>query len=168
MLHHIAIEVLIGGVYILPQLSLGYFTFLILAELVFGSDPAVEGAHIEDLEDDIQDDQQGKEGARCDEEEYSAKEQCPDYQCNDGQELYEGNDDDEARNRVLSADVLRPARLLLALAKEGNQAAEESRYEERERQDADIIDGEEDAGSAVVVCLPAFGAARNADALMHV
>ena len=168
MLHYIAVEVLVRRMHVLLQLSFGNFTLFVLAKLVFRGDPAVESAHVEDLEDDIQDDEQGDKGASCDEQEYRAEEQRPDYPRDYGQELYEGDNHDKACDRVLSADVLRPTGLLLALAKECDEATEESCYEEREGQDADIVDGEEDASSAVIVCLPAFRTCRNADALVHV
>jgi hypothetical protein len=67
MLHRVSVEVLVRRVNVLLQLGLSYFTLFVLAELVFRSDPAVESAHVEDLEDDIQDYEQGEEGASCDE-----------------------------------------------------------------------------------------------------
>ena len=67
MLHHVSVEVLVRRVHVLLQLGLSYLTLFVLAELVFRSDSAVESAHVEDLEDDIQDYEQGEEGASCDE-----------------------------------------------------------------------------------------------------
>lgn len=53
--------------------------------------------------------------------------------------------------------------LLFALAKEGNQATKEGSDEEGERNDAEVVDGVEDAGGVVIVFFPSFGTASNTD-----
>ena len=78
------------------------------------------------------------------------------------------DDDDETGDRVLSADVLGAARLLLALSEERNHTQQEGCDQEREWQDTHIINRVEDAGALVVVDFVTGRTASDTDAFVDV
>lgn len=121
----------------------------VLSALFLGCDVAVEIVGVEDLEHDVEDDHEGEEDATSEEQEHRAKENGPDDQRNYSEELNEGNNNDKAGDGVLRADELGAARLLLAPAEDGDEAAEEGSDQEGEGQDADVIDGDRDASRLI-------------------
>ena len=54
MILHISMEKFIGGNNELAEFSFGDLALLVLPQLVLGCDLAVEGAGVEDLEDDVE------------------------------------------------------------------------------------------------------------------
>ena len=167
MLANVVGEVLVFGYDVTLELCLGDLLLFIFTELVLGGHFRVEAASVEDLEHDVHYGAQTKAATGEVEQQLCAKDECPDDQSNDRKEQNEGNDDDEARDSVLRADVLCSARLLLAFTEQGDQAAEEGCNQEWEWQDAHVIDREQDTRSAIRVDFVPAWTACHADSIMH-
>ena len=103
----------------------------------------------------VEQNQASKQGDRRPEEEHCAKQERPNDQSNNSQELDEGDYDDTARYSILRADVSRSNLLLLAFSKTGNNAPDKRCAKEWEWEESNVVNGEDGARSFSIVNLKA-------------
>ena len=140
------------------QLGLCDLSFLVLPDLVCRDNLAVEDLPVHDGEDEVSDEgnrrhaEEGIGGSRC------VVKDGPNTTRQATEQLDWCNGGDQAGERVLSADVLCPARLLLAHAEEHDEPGGCSPAEEREVDLRQVADRDWNTSSLIIVEPPSLRA----------
>ena len=150
------------------QLSLGELALLVFPLLVSRDDLAVEDLPVHGGEDDVGDEGNQPDSEERIGEEHGLEEHSPNTARRTTEELYWSSGGDQTSKRVLGADVLCPARLLLAHAKEYDEPGDRSAAEEREVDFLQVVDRDWDTGSPVSVESPSLRTACFASAVEDV
>ena len=133
-------ELLICWIRKFGQLFLGDSPFSIFAQLVFWNNHTVEILAVCNLESHVEDDHDYDDETGGPKVNHRSEQERPNCLINKSQKLNCSKSNNDASNRVLRRNVLGPASLLLALAKNDEYERNQGTNQIREVQNAQIID----------------------------